>query len=289
MIFLQILISGVLIGGIYALVSIGLSLLFGVLKVVNFAHGEFLMLSMFASYWLYNSFTIDPYIGLFIIIPLSIIFGAIIYSVFIKGILNQSDMVFILTTVALSIVLQNLALLFFGPQEIAIQTSYSTSSIMIGGLSIGVTKLIAFIASILLVLCLLFFLKNTFMGKAIMAVAQDKDAAKYVGINVNRVYLITFIIATVCVGIAGAILLPIYSVSPHIGAYFVLIAFVVVVTGGLGNLHGVIPAGILIGIVEALSGYYWAVSFKEVAYFMIFLLVLSLRPSGLFGRKGAVH
>src|SRR5690625_2802856 len=134
MAFLQMLISGVLLGGVYALVSIGLALLFGVLRIVNFAHGEFLMLGMFATYWMYNSYAMDPYISLLVVIPLSIIFGIIMYYTFIKGILGQSDMVYILTTVALSTVLQNLALLFFGTNERAVQTAYNTSSIMIGEL-----------------------------------------------------------------------------------------------------------------------------------------------------------
>jgi len=288
--FLQVLISGILIGGIYALVSLGLSLLFGVIKIVNFAHGEFLMLAMFFSYWLYSAFLIDPYVSLLFVIPVSAIFGAIIYKVFIKGVLHASEMVHILTTVALSIVLQNLVLMFIGPNERAVQTVYGSSSIMIGDLSIGVTKLLAFVAAIIVTGALLIFLKKTFVGKAIMAVAQDKTAAQYVGINVNKIYLITFIIATVCVSIAGTMILPIYSISPHIGSYFVLIAFVVVVTGGLGNIYGVIPAGLLIGIVEAVSGYYLPVSLKEVIYFSIFLLVLIVRPSGLFGKiKGGAH
>lgn len=287
--FLQVLISGILIGGIYGLVSLGLSILFGVLRIVNFAHGEFLMLGMFLTYWLYNFLSLDPYISMIIVIPASALFGVIIYYVFIKGILGQSDMVYILTTVALSTLLQNLVLVFIGPNERAIQTTLGTDSIMIGGIAIGVTKLIAFIVSIVITLALILFLKKTFIGKAILAVSQDRNAAKYVGINVNKIYLITFIISTVCVGIAGAVILPIYSVSPHIGAYFVLIAFVIVVTGGLGNIYGVIPAGILIGVVEAVSGYYLPVSFKEIVYFLIFLLVLTLKPSGLFGvkRKGA--
>lgn len=285
MTFLQVIISGILLGGIYSLISVGLSLLFGVLRIVNFAHGEFLMLSMFLGYWMYNLYQLDPYLSLLIVVPASAVFGWILYRILIRGVLGQSDMVYILTTVALSIVLQNLALLFFGPDERAIQTV--SSSIQIGEIFISTTRLIGFIGSILLVVGLILFLKKTYLGKAIMAVAQDKRAASYVGINVDKVYMITFILSVMCVGVAGSLILPIFSVSPHIGTYLVLIAFVVVVIGGLGNINGVIPGGILIGVVEALSGYYLSVSWKEIIYFIIFLLVLSLRPAGLFGKKGS--
>jgi branched-chain amino acid transport system permease protein len=281
---IQLIINGLLLGGIYALISIGLTLIFGVLEIINFAHGEFLMLGMYASYWLFQLFGVDPYLSLLMVIPTFFLVGLAVQRIIIQPIINAPPLNQIFATVGLSLVLQNVALFFWKADYRTVRTAYSTLCLKTGGLMISLPRLVAFVLAIAMISALLMFLKRTYTGKAIRALAQEKRAAMLMGINVYRMYQIAFGIGIACVGAAGAMLIPIYYAFPTVGALFVLIAFVVVILGGYNSLVGALIGGLIIGLVEAFSGFFLSPHLKEAVYFVIFILILLFRPTGLFGR-----
>lgn len=280
--FLQVLISGILIGGIYSLISMGLNLILGVVRIVNFAHGEFLMVAMYVSFLLYSTFGMDPYLSAPIVILTLFLFGFFVQRVVIQPILDTSATVKIFATLGLSVALQNLALMLFNADYQTVQTTYQTSVIRLGDVAISVPRLIAFVVAIFIAIALFYFLKNTLIGKAIRAVAMERRAASLMGINVKKIYIIAFGIGSALVGLAGSLLMPIYYVFPTVGGLFVLTAFVVVVLGGMGSMLGAFLGGLLIGLVEAFAGVWISPGLKEAVYFTIFILVLLFRPSGLF-------
>ncbi len=279
---LQLIINGLLLGGIYALISIGLTLIFGVVEIINFAHGEFLMLSMYASYWLFQLYGVDPYVSLFVVIPAFFAIGWAVQRIIIQPIIHAPPLNQIFATVGMSLVLQNAALFFWKADYRTVRTAYSTVSF--SGLMISTPRLVAFVFALAIIAALLIFLKRTYTGKAIRALAQEKRAAMLMGIDIYRMYKIAFGIGIACVGAAGAILIPIYYAFPTVGAMFVLIAFVVVILGGYNSLVGALIGGLIIGMVEAFSGFFLSPHLKEAVYFVIFILILLLRPAGLFGR-----
>lgn len=283
-IVIQLIINGLLLGGIYALISIGLTLIFGVLEIINFAHGEFLMLSMYASYWLFQLLGVDPYLSLLVVIPMFFLVGLAVQRVIIQPIIDAPPLNQIFVTVGLSLVLQNVALLFWKADYRTVRTIYSTLCLKTGGLMISFPRLVAFVLALAIISILLIFLKRTYTGKAIRALAQERRAAMLMGINIYRTYQIAFGIGIACVGAAGAMLIPIYYAFPTVGALFVLIAFVVVILGGYNSLVGALIGGLIIGVVEAFSGFFLSSHLKEAIYFVIFILILLLRPTGLFGR-----
>ena len=282
----QVAVSGLLLGGVYALISIGLTLIFGVMRVVNFAHGEFLMIAMYATFWLFQLYGLDPYVSIFIVTALLFLVGLLTQATIVRPVLRGSPAMQIFATVGLSIVLQNAALIVWKGDYRSVDTAYSRAVLSIGPLQVGVSRLTAFLVALAITIALFYFLKKTYLGKAIRCVAQDKTAALLMGINISRINLITFGIGTALVGVAGAVLMPIYPVFPTVGTYFVLIAFVVVVLGGMGNVTGAFLGGLIIGLVEAFSGFY-VPALKEAIYFVVFILVLLIRPTGLFGVVGA--
>ncbi len=282
----QVAVSGLLLGGVYALISIGLTLIFGVMRVVNFAHGEFLMIAMYATFWLFQLYGLDPYVSIFIVTALLFLVGLLTQATIVRPVLRGSPAMQIFATVGLSIVLQNAALIVWKGDYRTVDTAYSRAVLSIGPLQVGVSRLTAFLVALAITIALFYFLKKTYLGKAIRCVAQDKTAALLMGINISRINLITFGIGTALVGVAGAVLMPIYPVFPTVGTYFVLIAFVVVVLGGMGNVTGAFLGGLIIGLVEAFSGFY-VPALKEAIYFVVFILVLLIRPTGLFGVVGA--
>lgn len=286
-IFLQLVVNGLLIGGVYGLVSVGLTLVFGVLRIVNFAHGELLMLGMFAGFWAFRLLGMDPNAAAILILPLFFAFGLAIYYLLIRPVLSAAALAQFFCTIGLSVFLQNFALLAWGADLRSVRTTYSQNYFEIGEVTVSVARVIAFAASIFLSGLLLAFLRFTFMGKAMRAMVQNKEAAVLIGIPVGRVYAIAFAMGVACVGAAGAILVPIFQIYPSIGLNFVLTAFVVVVLGGMGSVSGAIVGGLIVGLVEALSGYFIAPTVKEVVYYVIFLGILLVRPSGLFGILGS--
>jgi branched-chain amino acid transport system permease protein len=281
MYLMQVLISGLMLGGIYAMVSMGLTMIFGVVRVINFAHGEFLMLAMFLVYWVNVLTGMDPYLTVIITVPAFFLFGALVQRILIQPILGAPATIKIFSTLGLGFMLSNLALMLWSADYRSIKVSYSTAVINIGELSISIPRLIAFVAALLVAAVMYAFLYKTDIGKQIRAVSQSRQAALLMGINVKRIYVIAFGIGSALVGLAGSLLMPMYFVYPSIGALFGLIAFVVVVLGGLGSMYGAFIGGLIIGLIEAFAGAFIDPALKEAVYFVIFILILLWKPSGL--------
>ncbi len=284
--FAGVLLAGVLLGGIYSLVAIGLNLIFGVIRVVNFAQGEFVMLGMYATVVAYTGLHMDPYLALVLVFPLLFVFGMAVQRFVLQRLQNE-PMMQIFATFGLLMLLQNVVLAITGGTAISIRTAVSGLTISVGPLQVSVARLVALAAVSLVAVGLQWGLRHTMAGKAVRAVAQDRRAARLMGIDVERTYMLTFGLGAGLAGVAGALLTPIFTLSPQIGGNFILPAFAVVVLGGLGSVWGAYIGGFLIGITEALAGFYLDPALKQAVWFAIFILVLVVRPTGLFGLAGA--
>lgn len=282
-VFVQLLINGILLGGIYAIISIGLTLIFGIVRVVNFAHGEFLMVGMYAVYLLNAHLGLHPYVSVVPAVVLLFAVGALVQRFIIQPLLNAEEHIQIFAMVGLSTALVNLALLVFGADLYSVRPSAARNAISIGGFSIVTGQLVMLVAAIALVAGLHFFMQQTWLGRAIRATAQNRTAARLMGVQVNRMYVIAFGLGAACVGLASALVSPLYPVTPTIGTYFVLTAFVIVVLGGMRSMYGAFLGAMIIGLVDSLSGYYLAPDLKEVVYFGLFIVILIFKPTGLFG------
>jgi branched-chain amino acid transport system permease protein len=283
----QLIASAIVLGGIYALVSIGLTLIFGVMRIVNFAHGEFLMLSMYLAIGLSTQIGVDPYLGLLVAIPLSLIFGAAVYYAVVRPVIARPHVVQIFTTLGLSIVLQNAALFFWTANFRQLRLSYGDRVLMFAGAAVTLPQLIAFAVAALFTTVLFAWLRFTYLGKAMRATAQDPKAATLMGIDTGKILLIAFLVGTMCVCVAGMLMAPLFSTYPTVGLQFVLVAFVVVVLGGLGSAVGALVGALIVAFLDVIGGYYVGTAWKEVLYFIVFIAVLLLRPAGLLGQRGA--
>jgi branched-chain amino acid transport system permease protein len=284
--FVQLVLSGILLGSVYALMSIGLTLIFGVLRIVNFAHGEFLMIAMYGAWALARLFGLNPYVAAVAIVPAMFLFGAVVYRLVINPALDKPHLVAVFATMALSIFLQNAALMMMTADLRDIPPIF-TRSIVIGSIHLKVELLLGFLITVLCTFALQWMLRRTYLGKAIRATVQDGEAAMLMGIPVPRIFLITFAGGSALVGLAACVMLPLFSVFPSVGLNFVLIAFVIVVLGGMGSIEGALLGGICVGVVQSLSGYYVAPAFGQMFFFILFLLVMIFRPNGLLGQQGA--
>ncbi|WP_198083867.1 branched-chain amino acid ABC transporter permease [Variovorax sp. E3] len=282
----QIFVNGLLVGGIYAMVALGLNLVFGVLRIINFAHGHFLMLGMYAALTLWR-YGLDPYVSILIVVPALFLFGALCERWLIRYTLAAPAHVKIFVTLGLAIAMENLALLVFKADYLSVKVPYQTSVWQVMGVSVSVTRTVAFAAMLATSAALFLFLGRTDFGRAIRATAQDRATARLMGINVDRVQLITFAIGSAIVGLAACLMMPIYAVYPTVGVEFVTAAFVIVVLGGLGSLHGALFGGLLIGVIEQASAYFMDSALRQLVYFLLFMVVLAVRPAGLFGQRGA--
>ncbi|WP_240374405.1 branched-chain amino acid ABC transporter permease [Bacillus piscicola] len=283
---LQLLTGGILIGGVYALMAVGLTLIFGVMRIVNFAHGEFVMVGMYLTFILYSVFGINPYLSVLIVTPVMFLLGWMLNAVLIKRLVGAPHVTQIFVTVGLSMLLMSLALIIFGADYLSVRSDLTTQVIDLGVL-LGVPQVIAFVISMIVSIAIFIFLKKTFTGKAIRATTQNRHSATLMGVDVKKIYALTFAIGTALTGLCAAILLPIYPAYPTIGLGFVLMTFVVVVMGGLGSIPGALIGGLIIGIIETVSAYYFDPGWKEAFYFVIFILILLVRPQGFFGQIGA--
>jgi branched-chain amino acid transport system permease protein len=281
-----ILFIGLWLGGIYGLVSIGLTLIFGVIRITNFAHGEVLMVGMYGTYLAYSWLGLNPYLAVVVVVPVMFVFGVLIQRVLMQPLLDEPLMQ-MFASFGLLMFLQNLVLMLTRGASLGIPSSGRTDSLSIAGINLSLGHVLAFVASTVIVIALHFFLRHTMMGKAIRAVTQDKRAAATMGINVNRIYRLTFGLGTAITGMASVFLTPIYTLSPSIGGDFVLAAFAVVVLGGMGSIWGAYFAGLIIGVTEAAAGFYIDPALKSAVWFLIFIIVLIVRPSGLLGTVGA--
>ncbi len=281
----QAVINGLLIGGIYALVSIGVTLIFGVIKIVNFAQGEFVMIGMYISFFLASQFGIDPILSLFVSMPVLFVVGVLIQHFLIRRVLGLNDLPQIFLTFALSLLILNLALMLLTANYRTVHTWYSDEAFHIGGLYIPYAKLIAFVLAMVLSGCLWVFLHATDLGKAMRAAAQKPEVAMLMGINPNRVFCVALGIALALAGAAGSLLMPFYPAYPMVGQVFVLMAFVAVVLGTLGNVVGALIASLMMGVAESLGIQFVGADSGLIVVFMMLLLTLAVRPSGLAGGR----
>ena len=283
---LRVLVVGLMLGGIYGLVSIGLNLIFGVIRIVNFAHGELVMLGMYGAYLAYAVLGLDPYISALVVAPALFLVGMILYRLVLQPLQNESAMQ-IFATFGLLIILQNVVLAITRGEGYSVPSKVASVTLGLGEVRVTASRLIIFAAVTATAIALHLFLKHTLTGKSIRAVTQDRQSARLMGINVERTFTITFGIGAGLAGLAGVLLSPIYTLSPGIGGNFVLAAFAVVVLGGLGSVAGAYVGGLIVGLVEAFAGYYIDPELKQAIWFLIFLAVLIVRPTGLFGQVGA--
>jgi branched-chain amino acid transport system permease protein len=282
-IIVQAVVNGLLIGGVYALVSIGVTLIFGVVKIVNFAQGEFVMIGMYISYFLATYLGVDPLLSLFVSMPVLFVAGVLIQHFLIRRVLMLGDMPQIFLTFALSLFLLNIALLLFTADYRTVETPYSEAALHIGPIYIAVAKLIAFAVAMALSAALWIFLRATDLGKAMRAAAQNPGVAMLMGINTDRVFCVAVGVALALAGAAGSLLMPFYPAYPMVGQVFVLMAFVAVVLGTLGNVVGALIASLMMGVAESLGIQFVGADSGLIVVFVMLLATLALRPSGLFG------
>jgi branched-chain amino acid transport system permease protein len=283
----QLILSTLLLGGVYALIAVGLTLIFGVMRVVNFAHGEFLMLAMYLAFWAFAGLRLDPYLTLLGALPLFFGLGWLTYRAVMRPVLYASHNAQIFTTVGLSIVLQNVALVAWTADARFVRTDYYTETVRIAGAVSNWAQLAAFAVAVALTAALFAFMRWSYTGKVMRATAQDRHVAALMGIDTDRVYALTWGVGIACVGAAGVLLAPIYPVYPTAGLQFVLIAYVAVVLGGLGDMLGALIAALVVAAVEIVGSYVVGTAWKEVLYLLLFIGILVVRPAGLFGQRGA--
>ena len=283
---LNVLVFGLLLGGIYGLVSIGLNLIFGVVRIVNFAQGELVMFGMYGCYYAYTKFGLNPYVAVLVVAPLVGLIGVAIQRLVIQPLHNESNMQ-IFATFGLLMLFQNVMLAISGGEAYSIGGQVGTGVLTVGDMKISVPRVVTLLTTTFITIGLHLFLRHTIAGKSIRAVTQDKRAARVMGINVERTFLIVFGVGAALAGVAGAMLTPIYSITPAVGGNFILAAFAVVVLGGLGSVWGAYLGGLIVGVVEAFAGYYIDPALKNAIWFIIFLVVLIVRPAGLLGQVGA--
>ncbi|MEO7939380.1 MAG: branched-chain amino acid ABC transporter permease [Burkholderiaceae bacterium] len=278
-------INGLLLGGIYTLVASGLTLIYGVLHIINFAHGSMLMLAMFGVYYLLTLLHIDPYLSMFIMVPAMFVFGYVLYKGLIGRMASGKDENILLVTLGLSILIENLALMFFKADSRTILVSYSDTMVQVGPAFVPLPKLISFGVAMVLCAALGLFMQRTDTGRAIRAVAKERVGARLVGIDVDRIFAISYGIGLATLGAAASLMMPIFYVSPTVGHVFVLVAFTVVVLGGMGSFLGAVVGGLIIGLTESFGGLFLGESMGQIGISLIFILILLFRPSGLFGAK----
>ncbi len=282
---LQLGIQGLLNGGIYGLIGLGLSLIFGVMGVINFAHGQMIVIGMYVAFWTLTLFGIDPYLSLPIVAATIFALGYLIQATIVNRIIDYPEAMQVVPLVSLGLVLENAALLFWGPDHRSPETALGLETIWIGPTMIDVSRLLAFSLAIILTLGIFVFLKKSNLGKSIRAAADNRTGAILVGIKVNRINNISFALGAATTGAAGALLLPLMPVTPHLGHDFTLIAFVVVILGGMGNLLGALFGGLILGLAESLSALWLPATMKHLVSFGILVIIMLFKPHGLFGGK----
>ncbi len=287
---LSAFVTGIILGGLYGAIAIGLSLIFGIIRVINFAHGSFLMLAMYTSYWLWKMTSLDPYLSIIIVGPLFFFLGYAAQHILIRPMFVRERALVVeplgvlLLMAGLDIVLSNLALLFFKSDYRGIDNyPLATTAFQIGFVQISLSRFIVFLLSVVLTAGLYALLKYTDLGTAIRAVGQNREAAALCGVNVYRIYNFTFGLGTAVLAITGAAMLPFYYVNPAMGPPLAVKSFIVVVLGGLGSVPGALAGGILLGVVESVTAQFVPATAAVIFSFFLFVVVLLKRPQGLMG------
>jgi branched-chain amino acid transport system permease protein len=277
--------NGLLTGAVYGLVALGLTLIYGVLHIINFAHGALLTAAMFAAFFAHRLLGLDPYVASLVLTPLFFALGYCLQRFVIGPAAHGQDRNILLVTLGLAVVIENVLLYAFGADTRTLNLDYAFNVVDLGIAFLAVPRVIAFGVVLVIAVVLWLILSLTDTGKAIRAVAKEKLGAELSGIDVGHIYAVTFGLGTACLAIAACLLIPTYYVNPHIGNAFVLIAFTIVVLGGMGSVTGALFGGLFIGVVESLCGLYLGESLGQIGIFAMFILVLLLRPSGLFGER----
>ncbi|HOR00052.1 MAG TPA: branched-chain amino acid ABC transporter permease [Anaerolineae bacterium] len=285
----QNLVSGILVGALYGLAAVGLSLTFGVTKFLNVAHGELLMFGGYASFWVFSLLGVDPFLTLPSTILFLLLIGVLLYKLLFSRMIKLTEEAKVKNTMliafGLSLILQNIALRLWTADDRAITTTYSRLALTAFGVRLPVVRLASLVIALVCLLALHLFLQRTYTGKAIRATVEDWAAATLVGIDIHRVYLVSFILGVVLAGVAGALVSVGYSIMPTMGLEWTLIALIVMVLGGLGNIMGTFVGGLILGVTQSATSYFVGGTYREVVGLLIFVLVLVFRPQGLFGTK----
>jgi branched-chain amino acid transport system permease protein len=277
--------NGLMAGAVYALIALGLTLIYGVLHIINFAHGALLTAAMFAAFFAFTLAGVDPYLAIFPLAPLFFVIGYALQRFIIGPAAHGQDRNFLLVTLGLAVAIENALLFWFHADTRTIALPYAFDVVEIGPAYIAVPKFIAFGAVIAVAAALWILMRWTDTGKAIRAVAKERLGAELCGINVAHIYAVTFGLGTSCVAVAACLLMPTYYVNPTAGEAFVLIAFTIVVLGGMGSIAGALIGGLCVGVVESFSSIFLGQSLGQIGIFIMFILVLLARPSGLFGAR----
>jgi branched-chain amino acid transport system permease protein len=285
--FIQSLVSGILTGSLYAMIGVGLTVIFGVMRIINLAHGEMVMLGMFGAYWSYSLWKLDPFVSVLLWVPLLFLAGMLAYRFLLKAIIPGGELNTLLYTAGLSLLIANLALFAWTGDYRTLNLPYAIEPLRPFGIAVPVPLAIAFALAALITFALYLFLARTDTGRAVRATSQDPEAAALMGINVERIAMITFGLGTALAAAAGVLLVPSLYLYPTVGEILIVKCFVIVVLGGLGSVPGAIAGGILLGVVESIGAVYVSVAYKDTIGFIIFLLVLLFRPQGLFGTARA--
>ncbi len=281
--FVQSLVSGVLTGSLYAMIGVGLTVVFGVMRIINLAHGEMVMLGMFAAYFGQERWHLDPFLSILLWAPVMFAAGMLLYRLLLRRIIPGGELNTLLYTAGLSLLVANLALFLWTGDYRTISLPYGTAPMRPFGISVAVPLAVAFGLALLITGSLHLFLARTNLGRAVRATSQDAEAAILMGIDVERIAMVTFGLGTALAGAAGVLLGPSLYLYPTVGEILIVKCFVIVVLGGLGSVPGAIAGGVLLGVVESLGAVYVSMALKDGVGFVIFLLVLLYRPSGLFG------
>ncbi len=293
-VFLQTLVSGLLLGGLYALIGLGMTLIMGVMKIINLAHGELMMVSMYIAFWLFHLLGVDPYVSLVVTVPVLFVLGVAIQRFLISPVLKVDSILpenQVILTVGIGMVLQNLATMLFTSDYRSTPVDYASDAWYLSDwwrsspieLSFSVPWVVSFAFAVVITVALWWFLQKTDTGKAIRATAQDRDAALLMGVNVDRMTLITFGLGAALVGAAGSLFIPMYYLYPALGGRFTLIAFVITILGGLGSTQGAIIGGIILGIFESMTATYVGMGWAPVGRFLVFVACLIFLPGGVAG------
>ncbi|MCB9947821.1 MAG: branched-chain amino acid ABC transporter permease [Rhodospirillaceae bacterium] len=277
--------NGLMTGAVYALIALGLTLIYGVLHIINFAHGALLMLSLFGVYFLNRLAGIDPYVALVIVVPAMFALGYALQRGIIARTSHGKDENVLLVTLGIALIIENLALFFWRSDTRTIDVPYAFDVVDVGFTFLSVPRLVAFGAAFVVAGLLWLLMSRTDLGRAIRAVAKERQGARVVGIDVEHIFAMSFGIGTACVAAAACLLLPTFYVTPQVGNAFVLIAFTVVVLGGMGSFTGALVGGLLIGLVESLGGLFLGETLGQIGIFLVFIAVLLFRPTGLFGDR----
>jgi branched-chain amino acid transport system permease protein len=275
--------NGLLTGAVYALVALGLTLIYGVLHIINFAHGALLSAALFAAFFAWQKLGVDPYLAAFALAPAFFALGYLLQRFIIGPASHGDDRNMLLVTLGLAVLIENGLLYSFHADTRTIDLSYGFKTIDVGFTFLAVPRVISFVAVFAVALVLWLIMSLTETGKAIRAVAKEKLGAELAGIDVAHIYAVTFGLGTACVAIAACLLIPTYYATPSAGNAFILIAFTIVVLGGMGSVPGAMIGGLVIGVVESLGGFFFGESLGQVGIFLIFIAVLLVRPRGLFG------